>query len=455
MNEKELNDTENNDDFEIGDDDFTFSEQVESVEENVTSTDERNETDSPSKISSPVVSPIHTPSRSTKNSPCHSPSSVYSTTHVQSAQSSPGSKQAVSPDQTNDSQGEEENTKQGDREEISSTEVKSKPTTSPQDKISKTNTKFDNHIPGPINIEKFKKKKNLKMSHTSIEKSVIEEAWEAVFPETSSTAEQNNALMKSDDEMNDNSDTINTLTESEMELCQIIDTAYDRSIESLNILLSSKYASFRQSAFISILFFAVYLIFGTLFYTKQAGTNWDTSNALLFSIYTITTVGYGNHFIPTTAGFQIFTIFYILVGIAALTIAVAQAYSWVALEAARAQYTRDKAEIQEKSQKKATIDSQEVEDPSYLRSSLRYMMEFSEMNPEKRDSVEVYANMADGGYDQAKDFLRNTSLGRFLSIFFNLGFLVLIGAVVVAPIEGWTFLEGVYWAVVTLTTVVS
>lgn len=55
--------------------------------------------------------------------------------------------------------------------------------------------------------------------------------------------------------------------------------------------------------------------------------------------------------------------------------------------------------------------------------------------------------------DRAKRFFRETELGRGISVIFPFAGLILIGAIVVGPIEGWTFVEALYFSVVSLTTV--
>jgi voltage-gated potassium channel Kch len=71
---------------------------------------------------------------------------------------------------------------------------------------------------------------------------------------------------------------------------------------------------------------AALVLTGTLFYWRFE--DWTIVESLYFSIVTLTTVGYGDLH-PTTAGTQIFTIFYILTGIGvfvALLGSVAQQY---------------------------------------------------------------------------------------------------------------------------------
>ena len=68
------------------------------------------------------------------------------------------------------------------------------------------------------------------------------------------------------------------------------------------------------------------ILTGTLFYWRFE--DWTVIQALYFSVVTLTTVGYGDLH-PTSAGTQIFTIFYILTGLGvfvALLASVAQQY---------------------------------------------------------------------------------------------------------------------------------
>jgi voltage-gated potassium channel len=71
---------------------------------------------------------------------------------------------------------------------------------------------------------------------------------------------------------------------------------------------------------------AALVLTGTIFYWRFE--DWTIIEALYFSVVTLTTVGYGDLH-PTSAGTEIFTIFYILTGIGvfvALLASVAQQY---------------------------------------------------------------------------------------------------------------------------------
>jgi hypothetical protein len=129
------------------------------------------------------------------------------------------------------------------------------------------------------------------------------------------------------------------LTLHDLRLCQRLDQQYVQALEEQDVSYSARYQSVRQSACFSVTFMLLFLTLGTLFFQKQAG--WDVHNALLYSIVAITTVGYGHLETPETPTFQWYTLTFILVGMATLTIMVAQVYQCIALEASRAQHLRD------------------------------------------------------------------------------------------------------------------
>jgi hypothetical protein len=102
------------------------------------------------------------------------------------------------------------------------------------------------------------------------------------------------------------------MSHQDIEICQRLDQAYDRALEERQVGYTARYNSVRQSACFAVGFCVVYLTLGTFFFMRQAG--WDVADSLLFSIYTITTVGYGNMDYPETPLFQLYTIFFIFIG---------------------------------------------------------------------------------------------------------------------------------------------
>ena len=115
------------------------------------------------------------------------------------------------------------------------------------------------------------------------------------------------------------------LSIEDTEIFQRLDDEYETALEERHIGYMARYTSVRQAACFSVVFMLIFLSLGTFFFKRYA--DWTTHDSLLFSIYTITTVGYGNQAIPKETGFQIFTILYIFVGIATLTIMVGNKFA--------------------------------------------------------------------------------------------------------------------------------
>ena len=232
------------------------------------------------------------------------------------------------------------------------------------------------------------------------------------------------------------------MTSEDLEICRRLDQEYERALEEREIGYNARYNSVRQSAGFSIAFMAIYMTLGTIFFTKVAG--WELHQALFFAIYTITTVGYGSYRLPDSVGFQIYTIFYIFVGIATLTIMVAQVYQCIALEASRAQHSRDKAELLRRS-REVMMDSHHGD--SFHGSD--QVMNVGDSFTHHMTCVDTFFHYC----DECKRYLRDTEFGRGISVLFPFAGLILIGAVVVGPIEGWSVVQSLYFAVVSLTTV--
>lgn len=138
---------------------------------------------------------------------------------------------------------------------------------------------------------------------------------------------------------------------------------------------------------------------------------------------------------------------------------VAQTYQCIALEASRAEHAREHTQL-------ARYRTQRITRTP----SPRMASASSDQNgqaPEQNSASPRLAHqmMADmniptdwidrifGCIDKTKIFLGTTEVGRSISVVLPFMGLILIGALVVGPIEGWTLVESLYFAVVSLTTV--
>jgi hypothetical protein len=86
------------------------------------------------------------------------------------------------------------------------------------------------------------------------------------------------------------------LSRDDIEICQKLDDEYEVALEDREVVYTARYNSVRQSACFSVFFMIFYLSLGTVFFMRQAG--WTVQDSILFSIYTITTVGCKFHYAP-------------------------------------------------------------------------------------------------------------------------------------------------------------
>ncbi|KAL7558629.1 hypothetical protein ACA910_019460 [Epithemia clementina (nom. ined.)] len=229
------------------------------------------------------------------------------------------------------------------------------------------------------------------------------------------------------------------MSEADVGIFQKLDAEYDRAMEEREVSYAARYQSVRQSACFAVGFMVIYMTLGTVYFMKQA--DWTVQESLFFGIYTITTVGYGNLDNPETPAFQLYTIFFILIGMATLTIMLAQVYQCLALEAGRAQHHRDQTEM------------------------LRHGVDITAKTNKNRgrgggfmQAINLHTTApvverVHGGFERVKNFFNQNEIGRAISVVLPFLGLVLIGAAVVGTLEGWTTVESLYFAVVSMTTV--
>jgi Ion channel len=282
------------------------------------------------------------------------------------------------------------------------------------------------------------------------------------------------------DEQEQNNRTPVVLTEHDIAMCQALDLEYERALEDRQVAWTARYQSVRQSTLFSVLFMVLLIVTGTTFFLHQADAYWSISEGLLFTIYTATTVGYGHLDMPDTPIFQIYTSCFIFLGIAMLTILVAQVYQCVALEASRVAVTAGDAQTARRNSMRlwleARMQEQRAESTQRQQQQQQTLQasggeqttttttttEFDENNSSSVypfDHAQSFWDWADiaewllHGWDATRNFLRDNEFGRGLSVVLPFVGLIAIGAGVIGPLEGWTAVESIYFAVVSLSTV--
>ena len=262
--------------------------------------------------------------------------------------------------------------------------------------------------------------------------------------------DQNNTMTSrslEDDDSSHNSSSV-ILSSRDLALVSKLDSDYERALESVHVGYAARYQSVRQSALCSVIFMTLLLILGTIFFLKQA-PNWTTSEAILFSVYTVTTVGYGQLAHPETAAFQLYVVGYILIGIATLTIMVAQVYQCIALEASRAQISADGRQRRERRQLRRRL-STGIFRPSPVNNSTDASVSSFSVSAQEwlQNFLQGLLQRCWAGLQSLYHYLREDEIGRGISVTIPLTGLVLIGALVIGVLEGWNMAESLYFSVV-------
>lgn len=233
------------------------------------------------------------------------------------------------------------------------------------------------------------------------------------------------------------------LSAQDLDTIKKLDEEYERALLEREIVWNARYMSVRRNARSSIYFMILFFIVGIIFYELE--TDWSVSEIVLFSVYTITTVGYGYHDIPSSPLVLLFTVIYMFAGIATLTILAAQLYQWILLEISWAQYTKDKNDIKKNYQQslKASID---IEQPAECSS------DDTASPTDKLGEKKAYDEMV-RVFNSIQETLKKKSWGPLVAVLVPWSFFIFVGALTVGLIEKWTFAESLYFAVVSLTTV--
>mmetsp|Transcript_3677 Transcript_3677/g.8150 ORF Transcript_3677/g.8150 Transcript_3677/m.8150 type:complete len:828 (-) Transcript_3677:152-2635(-) len=231
-------------------------------------------------------------------------------------------------------------------------------------------------------------------------------------------------------------------------LRRVFDSEYERALEDQEISWRARYGATRLSFIMSALLMLVYLWLGCMFYRSEAG--WSVPDALLFTVYTVTTVGYGGpQPLPNTAAFHAFTSVYVIVGISLVTVLAAHTYQLITLEATR---MRSSPWGRRQQSQEGQSASNDFGQEALTREMDKYKQQFmNELEDLVREQPLLDAAIAK--FKEIQLYMRTTKSGRVLSVVLPFLGMIFLGAIVVGTIEEWSPLESIYWSIVTLTTV--
>ena len=204
--------------------------------------------------------------------------------------------------------------------------------------------------------------------------------------------------------------------------------------------------SVRSITCVTVAMFLFYLVIGTCYYSRwsSAENKWPMHESLIFLIYTCSTVGYGNHDIPSAPSDRVATMIFIMVGIGLVTVLLSEIFQFMIIITEKVKFTHE--EKQNRMRASITSSSDQDDDVENQTNTLqREKLRLSLTHKVKGAVFNTYALF--------RYFTARNAAGRYLVNFIPFLFLIVFGASVVGNIEGWSWIDSFYWATVTLTTV--
>ena len=261
-------------------------------------------------------------------------------------------------------------------------------------------------------------------------------------PSLTNETKDESESMDLDQVKEENSKSAVILTPEDMRVLESLEEDFSNAANESEIHLKAQVIWARRSALFIVLFVAVILVVGVVFFSLQS-PEWSFSDTCLFAVYTITSAGLGHLDTPRTVVYQTFQIFYILIGIAALALCLAQTFQYFAISADLATKAADKAEITRQGLERLEAEAPQTEATQYAKEVLE----------QKRRGFLPFHEGCAFNFGKVQSFFHETTTGRVLSSFIPLFLIVVVAALVIGQLEGWSFLSSVYFAVVAVTTV--
>lgn len=254
---------------------------------------------------------------------------------------------------------------------------------------------------------------------------------------TGGTSPAKMPTVKQNAKQSSNNDATNVLPMEYVEVMHNLDKAYDQVNEEHECNEMARRIFTRQAALVSFFINMSFLACGALFFASQ--TDWDLVDVALFTVYTVTSAGYGHVEIPGTPLFQIVDTFYILIGMSLMAIMMAQVYKFLEMEAVQIQQAAsNRTEVVEEGIDKLTTEpSGKIRNEAL--SSLR--------NEQKKNGRLLFEKLV-LFLSRVVHFSVENKWGDFLYRVGALVGLASLGGITVGLIEQWPWYTCMYWSIV-------
>lgn len=222
-----------------------------------------------------------------------------------------------------------------------------------------------------------------------------------------------------------------------------IDHEYENVVEERHLRCQAKMYSIRYSAIMTFAMLGFYVGIGVMYYSYLDG-DWAIEQSLLFIVYTMTTVGYGNIQVVTSPRSKLFTTVYIFFGIGIITLFASGLIEYIVLEGVQTQYRRDRVTIARKGMESLQNNATPIGKEAHQ--SMQVYLDDAIVD---RYGIDFFIQI----WRKVKNFSRRTNIGICLADSIPLLVIIFTGAVTVGSLEGWSVIDSIYFSVVSCTTV--
>jgi len=254
------------------------------------------------------------------------------------------------------------------------------------------------------------------------------------------------------------------LSRADHDTLQMLDEHYEHALEEGYVSYCARETCIFRNALVSVVAFVVFIALGTTVFNYNS--HMPIVESILFTMVTWTTTGYDNK-LHRTNFLMVFLIFYLYVGIATLTIFVTEVYQYVALVAARSRYDYKKEYLalifyqqqQEEDEhgiggtnSTAATPYQMLDTTKHGGGSSANHHRTSITSRTTMPFIIALSNPRNKHLKRIIQFFQENPTGQLFRSLLPCIFILLFSGAIFNITEDWSYLEGLYFSTVSLTT---